>query len=127
LTNLAASPSIAVVAKDGSGTLTTPTNTVGVGSTGNTIVFTYTAPTGGLSAGTVTLTVPGGWSTLSPTGNDPGFTVASAGTPSVSGQTFTASNLTLASGDTLTITYGYTGGGGPGATAPSTASVQTWQ
>src|SRR4029079_2008661 len=39
LTNLAASPSITVVAANGSGTLTTPTTSVLASSTGNTITF----------------------------------------------------------------------------------------
>src|SRR5438093_8986364 len=62
LTNLGASPSITVLSGDGSGTLTTPTGAVNTASSGNTITFTYTAATGGLSNGSVTLAVPSGWS-----------------------------------------------------------------
>src|SRR5205807_4668961 len=61
LTNLASSPVVTVVAANGSGTLTTPTTSVVASSTGNTIVFTYTAVTGGLNNGVVTLAVPTGW------------------------------------------------------------------
>ena len=60
LTNLAASPSINVYAADGSGTLTTPTGSATASSTGNTIVFTYTAATGGISNGAFTVDVPAG-------------------------------------------------------------------
>src|SRR5207248_8918660 len=96
LTNLGSSPSITVNAADGSGTLTTPTANVGNGSTGNTIVLTYTAAAGGLSNGSITLDVPTGWSAPSTAGANAGYTTASTGTVSVSGQTITVSSLTLA-------------------------------
>ncbi len=127
LTNLASSPSITVNAADGSGTLTTPTSSVLAGSTGHTITFTYTAATGGMNSGAVTVVVPTGWSAPSTTGSANGYTTASTGTVGVSGQTITVSGLTLSGGATFTITYGDTTGGGSGATAPSTAGAQTWQ
>src|SRR5207248_3000867 len=108
LTNLAAgSPSITVAnAPDGSGTLTTPTASVLAGSAGNTVVFTYTAATGGTTNGAVTVVVPSGWSAPSLTGTNAGSTTASTGTVGVAGQTITVSGVTLAAGATLTITYG---------------------
>src|SRR6266542_2657425 len=127
LANLGSSPSITILAADGSGTLTTPTGSVSSASTGNTITFTYTAATGGLASGSVTLAVPAGWSAPSTTGTAAGYTTASSGTVSVSGQTITVSSLTLAGGATVTVTYGSTAGGGPGATAPVPAGAQTWQ
>jgi hypothetical protein len=127
LTNLSSSPSIAVYAADGSGTLTSGTSNVSAGQTGRTITFTYTAATGGISNGSVTLDVPSGWSAPSTTGSNAGYTTASSGTVSVSGQTITVSSLTVAGGSTFTITYGDTGSGGPGATATSTTGAQTWQ
>jgi len=128
LTNLASSPSINVTTSaDGSGTLTTPTNGVFAGSTGNTITFTYTAATGGLNNGAVSVVVPAGWTAPSTTGTDPGFTTASTGTIGVSGQTITVSGVTLAGGATDTITYGSKASSGPGATATSTTGAQTWQ
>src|SRR6266508_4424151 len=127
LTNLGSSPSITAYAADGSGTLTTPTTTVAIGSSGNTITFTYTAATGGLSNGTLTVDVPSGWSAPSTTGSNAGYTTSSTGTVSVAGQTITVSSVTLADGATMTITYGATSGGGPGATATSSAGSQTWQ
>src|SRR5207237_8275938 len=109
------------------GTLTTPTSNVANGSTGNTITFTYTAAAGGLSNGSITLDVPAGWSAPSTTGANAGYTTASTGTVSVSGQTITVSSVTLAGGSTLTVTYGATSAGGPGATAPGSAGSATWQ
>src|SRR5207247_2289898 len=126
LTNLGTSPSVNVLAADGSGTLTTPTGSVNSASTGQTITFTYTAAAGGLSNGSVTLVVPAGWSAPSTTGSNAGYTTASAGSVSVSAQTVTVSSLTLAGSATFTITYGATSGGGPGATAPVPAGAQTW-
>lgn len=112
---------------DGSGTLTTPTTNVPNSSTGNTITFTYTAPAGGMTNGAVRLTVPTGWSPPSTAGPNPGFSTASAGTLSVSGQKITISGLTLGGGGTFTLVYGSKASAGPGATAPSTGGVQTWQ
>src|SRR6185437_15329987 len=127
LANLGASPSITVYAADGTGTLTTPTTSVPFASTGNTLTFTYTAATGGISNGSVTLVVPAGWNAPSTTGSSGGYTTASAGTVSVASQAITVSSLTLAGGSTFTITYGNTGSGGAGATAPSSSGAQTWQ
>src|SRR5207302_6739433 len=104
-----------------------PTSTVSASQTGRTITFTYTAAPGGLSNGLVTLVVPSGWSAPSTTASNAGYTTASTGTVSVSSQTITVSSVTLAGGSTMTITYGDTGGGGPGATATSTPGAQTWQ
>src|SRR5207237_9520061 len=95
--------------------------------TGRPITFTYTAPTGGISSGSVTLAVPSGWSAPSTTSNAAGYTTATAGTVSVAGSTITVSSLTLAAGNTFTITYGDTSGGGAGATVTSTTGAQTWQ
>ena len=127
LASLGASPSVTVNAADGTGTLTTPTTDVGYGSTGNRLVFTYSAGTGGLSNGAVTLAVPAGWSAPSTTASAAGYTTSSAGSVSVAGQTITVSGLTLAGGATATITYGDTSGAGPGATAASSTGSQTWQ
>ena len=115
---------------DGSGALTTPTTTVAGGPTGNTITFTYTAATGGISNGEVDITVPSGWTAPHAT-NVLGCTTVSSGTLAVSTQTIKVSALTLAANSTLTVTYGATSGGvctaGDGATAASTSAPQTWQ
>jgi uncharacterized repeat protein (TIGR02059 family) len=119
LTSLASSPSITVTnSADGSGTLTTPTSTVLAGSAGNSITFTYTAATGGMTSGGVKVVVPAGW-TAPQTGAGAGQVTSSAGTVSVSGQTITVDSLTLAAGGTATITYA-------NATATSTTGAQTW-
>jgi hypothetical protein len=113
-------------ANDGSGTMTTPTTSVAYGSTGNTIVFTYTAATGGMTSGEVNITVPNGWSAPAATTKVAGYTTASTGSVAVSGQTIKVTGVTLASGSTLTVTYGATKGGSPGATATSTIGAATW-
>src|SRR5580765_1478066 len=127
LANLGSSPSITVYAADGSGTLTTPTTNVSASQTGRTITFTYTAATGGINNGSVTLVVPAGWSAPSTTGANAGYSTSSAGTLAVAAQTITVSSLTIAGGSTFTITYGSTASGGPGATANSSTGAQTWQ
>ncbi|MGD0713591.1 MAG: hypothetical protein ABSB24_05335, partial [Gaiellaceae bacterium] len=63
LTNLASGATMTINAADGTGTLTTPTANVANGATGQTITFTYTAATGGISNGEVDITVPTGWTT----------------------------------------------------------------
>ena len=127
LTSISSSPSITVYAADGSGTLAADTSSVAIGSTGNTITFTYTAPAGGISGGSVTVAVPSGWSAPSTTGSAAGYSTSSAGTLTASGSTITVSSLTLAAGNTVTIVYGSKASGGPGATATSAAGAQTWQ
>ncbi|MBX6351037.1 MAG: S-layer homology domain-containing protein [Clostridia bacterium] len=111
---------------DGSGTLTTATSSVIAGTDGNSLTFTYTAQTA-MNDGAVAIDVPAGWSPPSTNAEDPGFTTASDGTLSVAGNTITVAGLTLSAGETVTITYGDRSGGGPGATAPTTAGPQTWQ
>src|SRR5439155_1762205 len=105
-------------AADGSGTLTSGTSSVLAGSTGNTISFTYTAATGGMTSGGVKLTVPTGW-TAPQTGAGAGQVTASSGSVSVSGQTVTVDLLSLAGGATVTITYS-------NGVAPTTTGSQTW-
>ena len=99
----------------------------GNGSTGNTLTFTYTAAAGGMASGDVTVTAPAGWSAPSTTATDPGYATASSGTVSASGQTITVSGVTLAGAATLTVVYGSTAGGGPGATAGTTAGANAFQ
>src|SRR5690348_18152766 len=98
---------------------------VSASKTERTITFTYTAPAGGISNGSVTVAVPSGWPAPSITGSNAGYSTASAGTLTVSGSTITVSSLTLAGGGTVTISYGSTAGCGPGATAPSSTGAQT--
>src|SRR5262249_38128969 len=127
LTAIGSSPSITINAADGSGTLTTGTSNVSASQTGRTVTFTYTAATGGLSNGTVTIVVPSGWTAPSTTSSNAGYTTASTGTVGVAGQTISVSGVTLSGGSTMTITYGDTSSGGTGATATSSTGAQTWQ
>lgn len=113
-------------AANGTGTMTTKTTSVGYGSTGHVITFTYTAATGGVSDGGVHLTVPSGWSVPSTTGTSAGYTTASTGTVSIDGQTIIVLGVTLAAGATLTINYGSKALKGPGATATTTVGAATW-
>jgi hypothetical protein len=96
-------------------------------SQGHTIVFTYTAATGGISGGSISLVVPTGWSAPSKTGTAAGYTSSSKGTVSVSGRTITVAAVTLAAGQSVTISYGSRASGGAGATAPTAVGPQTWQ
>jgi hypothetical protein len=113
-------------AANGTGTMTTKTTSVTYGSTGHEITFTYTAATGGISAGGVHLTVPNGWSAPSTTGTSAGYTTASTGTLSIDGQTIVVLGVNLSSGATLTIDYGSKAAKGPGATATTSVGTATW-
>jgi parallel beta-helix repeat protein len=123
---LAISPRVTVLSPDGSGVMTVTPQFVRPSSTGNTLTFAYTAATGGISSGAVTLKVPAGWSVPSTSALSPGYVVTSVGHISVSGSLITVSALTLAKGNTLKITYGSKAGGGPGASAPANGGGQTW-
>ncbi len=115
-----------VLAADGSGTFTTPTGFVRPGSTGNTLVFTYTAPAGGMVNGAISLEVPEGWPEPSTSGSDPGYFVTNKGTRSIAGRALIVSGLTRSEGETVVVTYGAKAGGGPGATAPTAPGPQSW-
>ncbi|HUZ81318.1 MAG TPA: GH25 family lysozyme [Gaiellaceae bacterium] len=112
---------------DGVGTMRTRTHSVRHVSTRHTIVFTYTAASVGIANGTVTLTVPSGWSAPSLRHAARGHVTASEGGLSLSGRTIKVSGLTLAGGATLKITYGSKAGGGGGATAPKHRATQKWR
>jgi alpha-tubulin suppressor-like RCC1 family protein len=118
---------VTVLSPDGSGTLTRASGPVTAGSSGSTVVWTYTAALGGLSDGTLELTVPAGWSVPSTNPKDPGYVTTSPGSLTVSGRTITVSGLTLSSGGIVTIAYGSRAGGGPGAQVPNgDPGPRTW-
>jgi hypothetical protein len=121
LSPLASQPQLTVYAADGSGTMTANPLSFVHGTTSHTITFTYTAAAGGMSNGTVSVKIPSGWSLPSAT-SGPGFTTASTGTVSISGQTVQVSGVTLGGGTQMTITYGAS----TGATAPSTVGPKTF-
>ena len=120
LVGLASSPSVAVYAADGSGTLGVSPSRVFSGTTAD-FSFTYTAAAGGLNGGTLTLTIPNGWTAPSLT-SPQGAVTASAGTLSLSGQAVTVSGLNLAASTTLTVQY--TAVTVPSAPGPYTFAVQ---
>ena len=123
LTNLATSPAV-TVGSDGTGTMTvSPTHAV-VNSTGNTLIFTYTAATT-ISSGQVTIAVPAGWSTPSTSAAAAGATTSTCGTVGVSSSTIQVTGVNLSASGTCTVTYG-SKSGGPGATAPSTGGAVTF-
>ena len=113
---------IATVAASGDGTMTVAPNTVVAGSTGNSLVFTFTAPAGKdfPTSSFVTLTVPSGWGTPS-TGN----VAVSSGTcgsvtRTVAGQVITATlGAACAHGNSFTLTY-------TPSTVPSTLTTGTF-
>ena len=126
LTALGASPSITQYAPDGSGTLgVSPTQIVAGNAV--TLTFTYTAATGGMSNGDVTIAVPAGWTAPNTTAGTPGYTTASTGTVNWNGgtRTLTVSGVTRAAGTTLTITYG--AGAGGAVTVPAGSGSVAWQ
>jgi hypothetical protein len=110
---------------DGAGSMVVSPTSAIAGSGGNTLTFSYTAGSRGLSSGAVQFLVPSGWSAPSTTSGTKGYTTSTAGTVSVSGQTITVSGLTLSSGGTVTITYGNKTVGGAGADAPGAGSSGT--
>jgi len=143
-TQLLVSGQVTALGLDGSGTLTSSASTVVASSKGNKLTFTYTAAkgfayngpggskqstAGGLSDGSLTLTVPSGWSVPSTSSTAAGYTTASCATTvpptctvAVSGRNITVSGLSLTAGQTVKVIYGAK----TGATAPSTTGKQTW-
>jgi hypothetical protein len=116
LTNLAASPSLTVYAADGAGTLTVAPSFATPDSTGNTFTFTYTAPTGGLNSGRLSIPIPASWSQASTTPGVAGYSTSTCGSVSINNLAIVVSGISLGAGDTCTIKYGDRSSGGVGAT-----------
>ncbi len=124
---LGSSPALSLVAApDGSGSMALSPGGW-VPSLPVTLTFSYTAAAGGLFNGQLTLTAPTGWSPPSSASGSPGYTTASTGTVSTSGQTITVAGVSLVSGATLNVIYGSGGGTnraqGPIPTAGATFSA----
>lgn len=115
-----------LAAGEGEGTATINPTTVTAGSTGNTLTITYTAGATAWNNGSLTITIPTGWSAPSTTGTEAGYVTASAGTRSVSAQVITVSGITMSARSTVTVTYGNKTAGGSGATAQTTAGTATF-
>jgi hypothetical protein len=118
--------SYTVYAANGSGQMSVSPSTASASSAHHTLTFAYKAARGGIWRGTLTLTVPAGWSAPSISPTAPGYLTSSEGKISISGRTITVSGLILASKHTLTLTYGSRKAGGPGARTPSATGKQTW-
>ena len=105
---------VTIYAANGSGTMTVSPTTLSAGSTGNTLIFTYTAATGGLRSGEVEVAVPTGWPDAPSTNpKTAGYVTSTCGTRlSLAGRTIVANGVTLAAAQTCTITYGSTASGG---------------
>ena len=105
-------------AADGTGTNTvTPLTTLA--GTATTETFTYTAPTGGMTNGAVTIDVPAGW-TAPQLAAGAGQVTSDVGTAAVAGQTVTVSEaVTRNAGQTVTITYA-------GGIATTTTGAVNW-
>ena len=120
------SPQVFVVAPDGTGTMTVTPNIAITSSTGNFFTFTYTAATGGMHNGEISLLVPAVWPAPDANGFNPGGTNALCGDSPVtitgSGPwTVHVTNVTLAGGATCDIHYGINMFGT--VTAPSVAAL----
>lgn len=111
---------------NGSGTLQVSPPAVTAGSTGQSFVFTYTAAAGGLSNGKVEIAVPVTWPQPSTTTSNAGFASASAGSVTVAENMILVSQVSLAGGQTLNVTYGDKNQGGPGVTVPTAAATATF-
>jgi hypothetical protein len=113
-------------AASGTGSATVVPTAVTVGSSA-TLTFTYTPPTGkGLIDGEIDLTVPGTWSAPSTLPTDPGYVTSTDGTVRVSGTAIQVRGITSLANQPVTIVYGDTREGGPGAVAPLTAQASTF-
>ncbi|HEV2590383.1 MAG TPA: hypothetical protein VGU02_00690, partial [Gaiellaceae bacterium] len=126
LAEISDSPSVAVTSADGSGYLTVSPSDVGLGATGTTLDFHYSPASGGTVGGEVDIQVPDNWTTPSTDPANPGFVEATAGSVHVSGHTIQVQSLDLPDWDALDVYYGATDQGGPGVTAPASASTDTW-
>ena len=113
-------------AADGSGTMTVAPSSVTPSSTGNTLTFTYTAAPGGTNDGEIDVAVPSGWSAPSTTSSDAGYSTSTCGTVAVSSSTIEVTGVSVSGEGTCTITYGSKASSGPGATAPSTSGIDTF-
>src|SRR5581483_4630784 len=113
------------LAADGTGSVVANPRSVSASAKHVTVAFTYTVAAGGIHNGALALTVPLGWSLPSLAPKAPGFSGATAGRTTVAGRTIDVTDLTVPAGETVTIVYGATNGGGPGA-RPHTAGAAIW-
>jgi hypothetical protein len=125
---LAVSPTVRVsVAADGIGTLLA--SSVAYAGMPSTLTFEYVPYWhSGQIAGEVDVTIPHDWTPpQAGSAATPGYVTASAGTTSVSNTwTIRVTDVTLAMGQELTITYGANASGGGAAIAPATTETSSF-
>src|ERR687886_2476710 len=114
----ASTPRGTFYASDGSGTMTVSPSSVAASSS-VTETFTYTAVTGGISNGSISIVIPSGGTAPQPaSGSTAGYVTTNAGSAAVSGTgpwTITVTGLTLASNGTVAVKYGDTSVNAAGA------------
>lgn len=113
---LSESPTVDVLSADGSGALDVSPGSVIAGSTGSAMTFTYTAATGGLDDGTITIAHPAGWTDFSAESTDTSACTGCA--VSYPSGNLELDGVSLDGGQTLAI--GYT------TAAPTTAAAYTF-
>lgn len=118
---------IKICAQSGSGEILLSEDTFAAGKTSSTITFTYTAAAGGMENGKLSIAVPDGWSIPSIDPAAEGYTTASTGMVGIFGHNITISDISISSGDTISVTYGDISGGGPGATASMVKGLYKWK
>ncbi len=110
---------IPVYAAANSGTMAVNKPNVSTGAT-DTLTFTYTAATGGLSGGAVRLVAPANWTVPSNGNTSISFSGSGTGTLGYSAaQRIDVTALTMSGGETLTITYG-------AVTVPAIGTLAPW-
>ncbi len=119
VTNIAASPTVAVRAPDGSGTMTVNKTNVSAGATSQTLTFTYTAATGGINTGALRLLAPANWTAPAGGNTSIAFSGSGTGTLGFSGQQINVTALNMTAGETMTVTYG-------AVTVPAVGTGATW-
>ncbi len=118
-TKTASTSTVPVYAPNGSGTMTVDHPNVSAGAT-QTLVFTYTAATGGTLNGSFRLVAPAGWPAPTALNTTRSFSGSGSGTLVFVGQQININaTLTMAAGETLTITYGP-------VTVPAVGTLAPW-
>lgn len=121
LTALGSSPTVDVAA-NGAGTMTVVPSEVAPSSSGNTLIFTYTASAEGMNNGEIELSIPSEFTPPNLTSGTAGYVTDTCGVvPSLNPPTIILSGVTLGPNGPCTITYGDKTGGGPGAATSATS------
>ena len=121
----------------GQGAASISPDPVTAGSAGNTMVINYTNGTTTWAAspgyGTLKITIPAGWSAPSLVTTDPGYLTVSVNLGTVYNISVSGMDIIIqvsgliGSNGLVTVTYGDTGSGGPGASAQASAGTAIFQ